>query len=137
MNAFVLDCSVAMAWCFEDEARPETDQLLDRVRDDGAIVPALWFWEVANVLGVALRRRRISEGDAAARLDLLSAMPVTVDEAGVARAWRETRMLALAQRLTVYDAAYLELASRRGADLASTDADLWAAAHRIGVPVIP
>lgn len=126
-----------MAWCFADEARPETDQLLERVRDDGAIVPGLWYWEVANVLGVALRRSRISEQEAAARLDLLAALPIALDENGVARAWRETRLLAKAEGLTIYDAAYLELAVRLGADLATTDSDLRAAAHRMGVPVIP
>jgi predicted nucleic acid-binding protein len=137
VSAFVLDCSVAMAWCFEDEARPESDQLLERVRDDGAIVPGLWFWEVANVLGVAVRRRRISEGDVVSRLDLLSALPIRVDEEGVAKAWRETRMLAKAEGLSVYDAAYLELAGRVGAELATNDADLRAAALRLGVGVLP
>ena len=126
-----------MAWCFEDEARPEIDLLLDRAKDEGAIIPSLWFWEVANVLTGAVRRGRLAAGDAAARLELLSALPITVDDESAARAWRETRLLAEAQRLTAYDAAYLELASRHGADLATTDTDLRAAAHRIGVPVIP
>ena len=126
-----------MAWCFEDEARPETDKLLNRVRDEGAVVPGLWFWEVANVLSVAVRRRRISEADVVSRLDLLSALPITVDEEGVAKAWRETRMLAKAEGLTVYDAAYLELAGRIAADLATNDTELRAAALRLGVGVLP
>lgn len=126
-----------MAWCFEDEARPETDALLERLRDDGGLVPALWFWEVGNVLNVAVRRGRLSAGDVAARLSLLGALPIAVDEGGVARAWRETLLLAQAEGLTVYDAAYLELAARQGADLATSDQELRVAALRHGVRVTP
>lgn len=137
MTAFILDCSVAAAWCFEDEAQPETDALLDRLRTAGAVVPALWYWEVANVLAGAVRRRRLSSADAAARLNVLAALPVQADDEGVARAWRETALIAEAEGLTVYDAAYLELAIRTGGELATLDRDLRAAATRRGVRVIP
>lgn len=50
MSGLVLDCSVAVSWCFEDEATPETEAILERVRDEGAIVPALWHLELGNVL---------------------------------------------------------------------------------------
>ena len=63
MSALVLDCSLAIAWCFEDEASAAADAILERVRDDGALVPALWVWEVANVLTLAARRGRIGGGD--------------------------------------------------------------------------
>jgi predicted nucleic acid-binding protein len=86
VNPLVLDCSLAMTWCFEDEASHEADTLLERVRDDGAIVPALWFWEVANVLTLAARRGRITSGDVATRLALLSTLPIRVDEDAVERA---------------------------------------------------
>ncbi len=137
MTAFVLDCSVTMSWCFQDEARPETDALLERLRDDGAIVPQLWFWEVANVLNMAVRRKRIDASGASAQLGVLATLPITPDPDGVAQAWRETSRLAQAEGLTVYDASYLELARRIGADLATTDSDLRAAAVRLGVPVLP
>lgn len=137
MSALVLDCSVAIAWCFEDEASDAGDTLLERVRDDGALVPALWFWEVANVLTLAARRGRIGSGDVAARLALLTALPIRIDNEGVARAWRETALLAQAEALTVYDAAYLELALRLGAPLATLDAELQQAAVRVGVRVLP
>jgi predicted nucleic acid-binding protein len=137
MTAFVLDCSIAMTWCFEDEASPDADRLLDRLRDDGAIVPMLWFWEVANVLNAAVRRGRLAPGEVPPRLRLLSALPIEVDAEGAARAWRETLMLAQAHGLTAYDAAYLELALRHGAELATLDKDLRAAASGLGVKVVP
>ena len=137
MTAFVLDCSVTMSWCFQDEARPETDALLERLRDDGAIVPQLWFWEVANVLNMAVRRKRIDASGASAQLGVLATLPITPDPDGVAQAWRETSRLVQAEGLTVYDASYLELARRIGADLATTDSDLRATAVRLGVPVLP
>lgn len=137
MSAFVLDCSVAVAWCFDDEARPETDALLIRARDEGAVVPALWFWEVGNVLVQGVRRGRITPVEAVARLELLSVLPITVDGESAGRAWREARLLAQNERLSLYDAAYLELASRRGGDLATTDGELRAAAGRLGVRAVP
>ena len=137
MTVFVLDCSVTMSWCFQDEARPETDALLERLRDDGAIVPQLWFWEVANVLNMAVRRKRINAVGASAQLAVFATLPITPDPDGVTQAWRETLRLAQAEGLTVYDASYLELARRTGADLATTDSDLRAAAMRLGVTVVP
>ncbi len=79
MTAFVLDCSVTLAWCFADEATPETDALLDRLRQDGAIVPALWRWEVGNVLALAVRRGRLDQSAATDRLRLLDALPIALD----------------------------------------------------------
>jgi predicted nucleic acid-binding protein len=137
MTAFVLDGSIALSWCFEDEASPETDALLDRVRDEAALVPVLWFWEVANALRSAVRRGRLAAGDVSVCLRLLSALPIVVDPDGAARAWRETLMLSQSHALTVYDAAYLELALRHGADLATVDRDLRTAAERLGVKVVP
>ena len=137
MTALVLDASIAAAWCFADEAAPSTDALFDRVRDEGAIVPALWHWEVANVFATAVRRGRISEPDAKAQLASLSVLPITADADATARAWRETLALAHAHALTAYDAAYLELASRLGLPLATKDGDLHTAAPKIGVKVLP
>ncbi|MGI8433616.1 MAG: type II toxin-antitoxin system VapC family toxin [Nocardioidaceae bacterium] len=61
MSEFVLDASVTMAWCFEDEGTPETESLLDELAVRGAVVPQLWLQEVANVLLVAGRKSRVSE----------------------------------------------------------------------------
>jgi predicted nucleic acid-binding protein len=136
VNALILDCSVAMAWCFEDEASPACDAILEKVRDIGAIVPALWYWEVGNVLVNAQRRSRISERDCTLRFDLLSALPISPDEIGTKKAWNQTRLLAQLHTLSVYDAAYLELALRTGGDLATLDKALRAAAVRSGVATL-
>jgi predicted nucleic acid-binding protein len=137
MTGLVLDCSIAAAWCFEDEASPAVDALLQRVRDEGALVPALWHWEVANVLTMAARRKRIGAADASARLSLLSALPIATDPEAPSRAWRETFVLAQTHALTAYDAAYLELAQRERLDLATKDADLIKAAHACSVKIVP
>jgi predicted nucleic acid-binding protein len=137
MTAFVLDCSIAMSWCFEDEASPDADRLLDRLRGEGAIAPMLWFWEVANVLGSAVRRGRLASGEMTARLRLIAALPIEADSDGASRAWRETLMLAQAHSLTAYDAAYLELALRHGAELATRDKQLRVAAASLGLRVVP
>jgi predicted nucleic acid-binding protein len=137
MTAGVVDSSIALTWCFEDEASPETDRLFERVRDDGAVVPGLWHLEVANVLLQAERRGRIGRADVARRLILISDLPISIDQETTPHAWRETLSLARAEGLTAYDAAYLELAERCGLPLMTRDRELSAAGKRLGVLVFP
>lgn len=137
MNGAVIDSSIALSWCFEDEASPETDVLFERVRDDGAIVPELWPLEVSNVLLQAERRGRISAGDMALRLELIAGLPVAIDPETAARAWREILVTARETGLSVYDAAYLELAVRRGLPLLTKDGELANAGRRLAVTVLP
>jgi predicted nucleic acid-binding protein len=111
--------------------------VLDEVRLAGAIVPSLWRLELANVLLRAERRgRNIPEG-IAARLEHIGRLPIRTDAQTAGRAWRETLALARAERLTTYDAAYLELAVRSGLPLATKDKALLAAAKRVGIVVRP
>jgi predicted nucleic acid-binding protein len=133
----VVDASIAVTWCFEDEASPETDRLFERVRDDGAIVPALWHLELGNVLLQAGKRGRIGAADIALRLALISDLPISVNAETAGRAWREILVMARAEGLTTYDAAYVELAIRRGEALLTRDGELAAAAKRNGVIVLP
>ncbi len=137
MSRFVLDCSVAMAWCFADEADAGADAVLDRLSEDTASAPSIWPLEVANVLLVAERRGRISAADAARFLDLLAALPITIDETTQERAWGPIASLGREHGLSSYDAAYLELAMREGVPLASRDATLRSAAQASGVPIMP
>jgi predicted nucleic acid-binding protein len=75
----VIDTSVTMAWCFEDEADEATDAVLDLLTDDQAVVPFLWQLEVANVLLVAERRKRITEAQATRFLELLGGLPIRIE----------------------------------------------------------
>lgn len=127
---FVLDASIAASWAFRDEEHPEARQALARLRTDEARAPALWWFEVRNTLVVNERRGRLREGDTAAFLRDLACLPIGLDHAP-----DEAAVLALARqhRLTVYDAAYLELARREGLPLASLDGALRGAAAACGV----
>ncbi len=137
MSAGVVDSSIALTWCFEDEASPETEKLFERIRDDGAVVPGLWHLELGNVLLQAEKRGRITRSDVAMRLALIAELPILVDQETTLRAWREILLLARTEGLTVYDAAYLELAERRGLPLMTRDIALADAAKRLGVVVFP
>ncbi len=137
MTWAVLDSSIALTWCFDDETSPDTERLLDRVRDEGAIVPGLWYVELGNVLLQAEKRGRITVSGVAGRLALLRDLPLTTDQETTARAWREILALARTEGLTTYDATYLELALRHGLPLLTKDKDLAAAARRLGVVVLP
>lgn len=138
MPPLVLDCSVAVAWCFADEATPALDAVLDQVQAEGAIVPPLWTIEIGNVLLGAVRRNRLTRTAMHARLGLLDMLPIETDAEGTGRVWRST-VLALAdtEGLTFYDAIYLELAIRHGATLATGDSALRRAATQRAVPVLP
>lgn len=131
---FVLDGSVTIVWAFEDETDPYAEAVADSLEDVPAIVPALWRLEVANALLVGERRSRITEAKVAQFLTLLKCLPISVDDETALRAWPDTLSLARLHDLTVYDAAYLELAVRLGLPLASLDTQLKEAAAAAGVP---
>jgi predicted nucleic acid-binding protein len=133
----VIDSGAAWRGCCAPAPPPQRDALFERVRYDGAIVPALWHLELGNVLLQAEKRGRISAGDVALRLELIGELPISVDRETTSRAWREILTLARAERLTTYDATYLELALRRGLPLLTKDRDLASAARRLGVAVLP
>ena len=136
MTAFVLDASIALAWCFADEATPATDALLDRLADEEAVAPALWRLEVANALTIAERRGRLSVAGLTRSVNLLQRLAVAIDAEGPDRAFRELLDLARSERLTVYDAAYLDLALRLGLPLASKDARMRKAAAGLGLALL-
>ena len=102
----VIDNSVVMAWCFQDEANPYAESILDRLEQGTAFVPAIWPLEVGNVLLVAERHRRLGEGDSARFLALLSELPVRVDQEPPERMFKEILSLARRQKMSTYDASY-------------------------------
>ncbi len=133
----VVDASIALTWCFEDEVTEATEAIGTRVDSEGAVVPDLWRLEVANALMLAERRGRLKRSNMEQRLELLAALPIAIDADTAIRAWTDTLLLARAERLTLYDAAYLELAIRRDVELATLDRDLRRAARKMGVAVVP
>jgi predicted nucleic acid-binding protein len=136
MAACVLDASSAFPWLFEDEATPEADAVLELVIQQGAIVPALWYTEIENGLGMAERRNRLSPTGVREACGLLRGLPLVLDEPAPERAFGAVLDLMRTHRLTAYDATYLELAIRRGLPLASSDRALRTAAVAIGVPLL-
>ena len=134
--AFVLDASVALAWCFADEATEATTGLLETLADEMAYVPELWSLEVGNILVAAERRKRISQAGVAEFLSLLRELNIRVDKETSERAFHEILSLAYSEQLTTYDAAYLELAMRLGLPLASKDRHLHKAAKKLGVKIL-
>jgi predicted nucleic acid-binding protein len=132
-EGFVLDNSVTMSWCFPDEQDPYAREVLRALQGTAAAVPTLWPLEAANILLVGERRGRISQADSATFVGLLEGLPIRIDDATSEHAMRASLSLAWAQNLSVYDAAYLELALRRGLPIATLDAKLRAAASALGL----
>lgn len=132
--SFVLDASVTMAWCFADEVNAYTETVLERLQSSAVLVPAIWPLEVANVLLVSERRQRLTQAQTTRFVELLQALPITVDHGQKGL----DLLLALGRehKLSAYDAAYLELAVRSGLALATQDARLSAAAKAIGVSLV-
>ena len=133
MTRFVLDCSMTMAWCFEDEVNRRAELVLDSLVFNEAIVPAIWPLEVANVLLVGERRKRVNGQKVEAFLATLRCCPITVDNETSKNAFGAILDLARTHGLTVYDAAYLELAIRSDCPLASLDARLNEVATKLGI----
>lgn len=134
--SLVLDASLTLSWYFEDERTPAADALLDRVAEAGAVVPVLWRLEVANGFQVSIRRKRLDAAFRDKALAQLMRMPITVDFETDRHAWTNTLHFSDRFRITLYDAAYLELAHRRSFPLASIDEELRAAGHALGVALL-
>lgn len=136
MTRFVLDCSLTMAWCFQDEADEYADAILDALAKAEALVPSLWPFEVANVLLVAERRHRLTEAQSMRFVDLLAALPIRVDKDTGDHAWGTISSLAREHGLSSYDASYLDLSMRSGLALATADARLAKTARRVGARIL-
>ena len=133
---FVLDTSVAMVWGFEDEDTEYASRTLELLADDAAVVPAIWPLEVANAILMSERRGRLSAADTIRFLELLDGLPITVEDVALGYALGVVLEVGRTRGLTSYDAAYLELAMRRGLTLATLDGCLAAAAGEAGVPLV-
>ncbi|MHB1513886.1 type II toxin-antitoxin system VapC family toxin [Acidiferrobacter sp.] len=135
--AFVADASMTLAWYLRDEDAESANRVRERLLGEGICVPAHWALEVCNALLVATRRGRITIQEMSELLPDLRLLPETVDHQTDAAAWSTTLDLAKAHGLTLYDAAYLELALRRELPLATLDKRLHGAAIVAGVAIVP
>ncbi len=132
MSGLVVDASMALAWIFNDEDQSRVEAALERLKEDGAVVPQLWLLEIRNALLSAGRRGRISPEEIGERLDALNGLPIQTDgDPNYPSAFD----LARKHGLSFYDALYLELAKRQGAELATLDRALAHAAASEGVPL--
>ena len=126
--SLVLDCSITLAWVYSDETTEVVRDVFGLLSHTGAWVPGIWRLEVANVLEMGVRRRRHDVNFRDLTLSDLSQLPIQIDAETDRQAWGNTLRLAETHRLTLYDAAYLELALRRNLALATLDQDLRRAA---------
>jgi predicted nucleic acid-binding protein len=133
--SLILDSSVTAAWIYSEETTPAVSHVLTLVTTNGAWVPALWKLEIAYILEMGVRRKRTVAAFRDATLADLALLPIQLDPETDIQAWGATLRLAARHGLTSYDAAYLELAKRRGLPLATLDSDLRAAARaeRVGL----
>ena len=136
MSAFVLDCSVAVAWLMDDEASSETDELLAQLCNDDALAPGLWRQELGNALLQAEKRGRVTAVQITNMLEFIGGLPIIIDTDDN-RTLREILNFARAESLTTYDAAYLELAMRHGIPLATLDKTLINVAKKNNVKTLP
>ena len=136
MQDFVIDNSVVMSWCFQDETSKYTDAMLDHLEQATAYVPAIWPLEVSNVLLVAERRKRLSQSDSSRFISLLLELPIIVEPESPERMLSEILSLAREYKLSSYDASYLALAMRKGLPIATTDKNIIAAARRSRVSIL-
>jgi predicted nucleic acid-binding protein len=133
----VLDASLTIAAFVQEERTEAAQAVMGNISLHGATAPSLWRLEVANVLRTLVVRGRASNDFADEVLRTLSAFPIAIDPETDQRVWTETLLLSRDLGLTLYDAAYLELAIRQGAVLATLDKPLASAALRCGVEVLP
>ena len=130
MNGLVIDVSVVVAWLFDYEDELRADRVLERLAEEGALVPQIWHLQTRNALLTAERRGRLSSREVKERLDALRGLPIGTDEEPDLQSAFD---LARTYRLSLYDSLYLELAKRESAELATLDRALGQAAVAEGV----
>jgi len=136
MSPMVLDCSVTISWFIADEASKMSLNILDKVAENGAIVPTIWQLEVGNVLLVSQRKKLITKEQRHKALYVLNELPINIDQSTSKHAWQETIELAERYNLSLYDACYLELSLRCTLALATFDNHLKQAANLSGVALV-
>lgn len=135
MNGIVIDASVALAWCFPDEASKYADSVLLALENETVIVPAIWAVEVANALLVGERRKRIRQSEVRRFVDLVKGLSIVEDGQVFAETASNVLTLAREHMLSAYDAAYLDVAVRHEIPLATLDDALQKACALAGINI--
>ncbi len=135
VNGIVIDASVALAWCFPDEASDYADAVLVALEGQTAMVPAIWPVEIANALMIGERRKRIRQPEVRRFIELLKGLSILEDGQPLADTVSNILPLAREYDLSAYDAAYLNVAVRHGAPLATLDAALQKASRASGIKI--
>jgi predicted nucleic acid-binding protein len=135
LNGIVIDASVALAWCFPDEASDYADSVLFAVENQTVIVPSLWAVEITNALLIGERRRRIRQPEIRRFVDLLNGLSVVEDRQPFADTVSNVLPLAQEHGLSAYDAAYLDVAVRHQIPLATLDGALQKACNTAGIKI--
>ena len=136
MRQFVLDASITIDWAFTDMRNERSSGILRRLKRERGLAPSIWMFEVANFIAGALRGKRLSVHQAAEFATMIKLLPVEIAHEPLARLLDPVTRVATTHQLTVYDAAYLELAQREGVPLATADRALAVAARKSGVPLV-
>jgi len=137
MKAFVLDVSACMPWCCEDETTPASEEMLEWAIEGSQLhVPSLWAWEILNVVGVTIKRRRITPDRGREFLAQFAMFDLRIDRPPLVTDFPRLHSLACTYELTAYDVAYLDLAKRLSLPLATRDDDLRRAAMAEGIEVL-
>jgi len=130
---WIMDCSIAAAMGLPDESSAIADAFLLQMENHNIWVPSLWWHEIGNVVVSARRRNRISDNDASGLIQLYGNLPVSTDTASGSGLMERIHRLSITYQLSAYDAAYLELAERKQAGIATLDKKLRQAAENCGV----
>ncbi len=134
---WVIDSSIALAWALPDETSKEAERFLNRLLTGSMFwVPALWWYEMANALLMAQRRKRLTEAERMRLIELYREIPVQTDVTLDSDLMGRLHTLGIEYNLSAYDTAYLELAQRKGLGLATVDKQLRSAAQKAGVKVV-
>jgi predicted nucleic acid-binding protein len=132
-TAFVVDCSTVLAWAFDDELSEQADRAMMLAAEQGIVTPAIWWYEVRNTLIVAERRKRLGVARIRSVLEALAELNPVFD---FDHDDDRTANPAKVHGLSIYDAAYLEVAERRALPLATLDQRLLRAAKRAGLEIV-
>ena len=136
VKGWVVDTSMALAWGLPDEESHSADEFWQEVHTEVPLhVPALWWYECANALVVARRRKRLTEEQAVHLGSMLAALPLKTAMSPAGDDLVRLHMLAERHGLSAYDSAYLDLADRLMTGLATLDGRLKKAAQAKGIRV--